>query len=283
MPPRFYPLIFVLLWSSAFIVAKFGMTAAGPFSFLFTRFIIVMIIFACATHLMRATWPSGHDAIISMIGGVLMHGVYLGGVFYSISIGMGAGVTALIVALQPALTVLMAYFALGERIRTLQWLGIGFGMVGVWLVIHPKLGDAVPFYGLIACGVGVVAIAAGTVIQKKYLGGVDLVASNALQALAAALFYGVLLLTIEPYYLEWTPAVSLSMLWIVLAVSVGAVTILMHLIRKGQMASVSSLFFMVPLVSALMGYVAFGESFGILGLLGFSITSLGVWLVNRRP
>ncbi|MCE2516731.1 MAG: DMT family transporter [Alphaproteobacteria bacterium] len=281
MPVRFYPVIFVVLWASAFVSAKYGMMGAGPFSFLFTRFVIVMGLFGVMAVVMRSRWPRRQDMAPTLIAGVLMHGVYLGGVFYAVSLGTPAGIASLIVSIQPIITAFLALVVLGEVIRRLQWLGIALGMIGVVLVISPRLGGEVPAVGLLSCLISVYAMSVGTIVQKRYLGQIDLVSGNALQAMAAAAFYGFLLLTVENYQLEWTLEVTLSMIWIVSAVSIGAVTILMLLIRSGQMAATSSLFFMVPPVSALMGYVAFGEVLGAMGILGFIIASAGVWLVNR--
>ena len=281
MPVRFYSITFVVLWASAFISAKYGMMGAGPFSFLFTRFLIVTALFALMAMIMRAAWPTKAELPPLLIAGVLMHGVYLGGVFYAISIGTPAGIASLIVSIQPIITAFLALFLLEEKIRPIQWAGILLGMTGVLLVISPRLGGAVPNLGLICCMVGVGAMSVGTLIQKRYLGKMNLVTGNALQAMGAAGFYGLLLLTIETYQLEWTLEVTLSMLWIVSTVSIGAVTILMLLIRQGQLAATSSLFFMVPPVSAVMGYLAFGEVLGTVGIIGFMVASLGVWLVNK--
>lgn len=281
MPVRFYPVIFVLLWASAFVSAKYGLMASGPFSFLGTRFIIVSGIFGLMAIVMKSVWPSWKDVIPTMLAGVLMHGVYLGGVFFAISKGTTSGTSSLIVSIQPLLTALMALAFLGERVRHIQWWGIVLGMIGVTLVVVPRLGGDVPMIGLVSCLVAVFAMALGTIVQKRYVGGIDLVVGNFLQAVAASLFYGVLLLTVETYYLEWTLEVTLAMIWIVITVSIGAVTILMLLIRKGQMAATSSLFFMVPPLSAVMGYIAFGEVLGLMGILGFIIASIGVWLVNK--
>lgn len=212
-----------------------------------------------------------------------MHGVYLGGVFFSIEKGMPAGIASLIVSIQPIITAFLALAFLKEKVRLIQWLGIGAGMAGVILVITPKLGGTVPVIGLISCLVSVHAISVGTIIQKRYLSKLDLITGNSLQAIAAALFYGILLLAVEPYYLEWTREVSLAMVWMIGAVSLGAVSILMILIRSGQMTATVSLFFMVPPVSALMGYVFFGETLGLVGIIGIGVASFGVWLVNKSP
>ena len=281
MPTRIYSITFVLLWASAFVSAKFGMTASGPFSFLFVRFAIVSVIFFGIAVVMKSVWPKRQLLMPTMLAGVLMHGVYLGGVFFAISKGTPAGIASLIVSIQPIITAFLALIFLSENIRRVQWLGIATGMAGVIMVIYPRLGGAIPLIGLMSCLVAVNAMSVGTIIQKRYLGQVDLVAGNTLQAVAAAGFYGLLLMTVETYYLEWTLEVTLSMIWIIITVSIGAITILMILIRSGQMAATSSLFFMVPPVSALMGYFFFGETLGIIGMVGVAVASFGVWLVNK--
>ena len=283
MSTRSYSIIFVVLWASAFVSAKYGLTASGPFSFLGVRFAIVSVIFAVIALVLKSTWPDRKTLIPTLLAGVLMHGVYLGGVFFAISKGTPAGISSLIVSIQPIITAFLALIFLQEHVRKVQWLGITAGLVGVALVVSPRLGGAIPVIGLISCLVAVNAMSVGTIIQKRYLGGLDLIAGNTLQAMAAAAFYGLLLMTVETYYLEWTLEVTLSMIWIITTVSIGAVSILMLLIRRGQMAATSSLFFMVPPVSALMGYIFFGETLGIIGILGVVVASFGVWLVNKPP
>ena len=281
MPVRFYPMIFVLLWASAFVAAKYGLMGAGPFSFLFTRFAIVSGIFGLMVLVMQSQWPSRKVILPTLAAGVLMHGVYLGGCFYAISRGTPAGTASLIVSIQPILTALLALYYLGEKVRLVQWLGIVLGMLGVSLVVAPSLGGNIPLIGLMTCLFAVTAMSIGTIIQKRFVGTVDLVSDNFLQAVAASAFFGILLMTIEEYRLVWSVEVTLAMTWIVATVSVGAITILMILIRTGQMAATSSLFFMVPPVSAIMSYFAFGETLSYLDILGFIIACFGVWLVNK--
>lgn len=281
MPQRFFPAVFVLLWASAFIAAKYGTTAAGPFSFLFVRFAIVAILFGLIVLWLRPAMPKRGQMFPVVLSGVLMHGVYLGGTFYAISLDTPAGIAALVGSVQPVITCFLALGFLKEKIRNMQWLGIALGMAGVATVVWPKIGGAIPVVGLVSCSVAVVAISVGTIIQKHHSGSIDLLAGNSIQAVAAALFYGILLLVVEPYTLEWTLEVSLAMAWSTLAVSLGAITILMMLVRKDQMAATSSLFFMAPPVAAVMGYLAFGEELGPSGIAGFVIASLGVWMVIR--
>lgn len=279
---RSLPVLFVLLWSSAFISAKYGLPHAGPFSFLLTRFIIVFLLFAAIAILLRRPWPRRDTVVNLLFVGVLMHGFYLGGVFFSIAQGMPAGLSALIVSTQPVLTAALGIWLLDERPAPAQWLGIALGAAGVVLVLWPRLGGDVPVIGLVSCAVSLLAITFGTIWQKRHGGGMDLLSGNAVQALAAATFYAVVILLFEPYRVAWTAEFSLAMGWLVLAVSLGAVSILMLLIRRGSAAATTSLFFLVPPSSAVMAWIAFGEALGPLGLAGLGITTAGVWLVNRR-
>ena len=282
MPERFFPAAFVFLWASAFIAAKFGVSAAGPFSFLCVRFTMVALLFGLLALWLRPAMPGrGHIPSI-VLAGVLMYGVYLGGIFYAISLGTPTGVGALVTALQPLLTCFLALWLLKEDIRPMQWLGIALGMAGVAAVVWPKLGGVVPPVGLASCVAAVIAISFGTIIQKRYSDSIDLLAGNMIQAAAAAAFFGLLLALVEPYSLEWTLEVTLAMAWSTLAVSLGAITILMLLIRRGQMAATSSLFFMAPPVAGVMGHLAFDEAFGALEIAGFAIACTGVWMVVRN-
>lgn len=283
MSLRLFPLLFILLWSSAFISAKYGLPDAGPFSFLFTRFVIVFLLFAAIALAMGRPWPRGRMIGNLLFVGVLMHGVYLGGVFFAIAQGMPAGLSALIVSSQPVLTAALAVWLLGERPSGAQWLGIGLGATGVVMVLWPRLGGDVPAVGLAACIVSLLAITFGTIWQKRHGGGMDLLTGNAIQALAAAGFYAVTLLVLEPYRVVWSMEFSLALGWLVLAVSLGAVSILMLLIKRGSAAATTSLFFLVPPSSAIMAWIAFGEALGPIGLAGLATATTGVWLVNRKP
>lgn len=278
---RLLPVLFILLWSSAFISAKLGLPHAGPFSFLLTRFVIVFLLFAAIAVLLRRPWPRLKMIPDLVFVGVLMHGFYLGGVFFSIAQGMPAGLSALIVSTQPVLTAALGIWLLDERPAPMQWLGIALGAAGVVMVLWPRLGGDVPMIGFVSCIVSLLAITFGTIWQKRHGGGMDLLSGNAIQALAAASFYAVVVLAFEPYRVNWTMDFSLAMGWLVLAVSLGAVSILMLLIRRGSAAATTSLFFLVPPSSAIMAWIAFGEELGTLGLAGLGVTTAGVWLVNR--
>jgi drug/metabolite transporter (DMT)-like permease len=277
-----FSVVFVLLWSSAFICAKYGLPYAGPFSLLLTRFVIVFLLFAAIALVLRRPWPRGPILADLMFVGVLMHGFYLGGVFFAISQGMPAGLSALIVSTQPVLSAVLGIWLLDEWPKPVQWLGIALGTAGVVLVLWPRLGGDVPLIGFAACVISLLAITLGTIWQKRHGGGMDLLSGNAIQALAAATFYGVIVLIFEPYHVEWTVEFSLALGWLVIALSLGAVSILMVLIKRGSAAATTSLFFLVPPASAIMAWIAFGEALGPMGLAGLGITTVGVWLLNRR-
>lgn len=279
---RSLPVLFILLWSSAFISAKYGLPDAGPFSFLLTRFVIVFLLFGAIAIALKRPWPRGRMMGNLLFVGVLMHGFYLGGVFFAIAHGMPAGLSALIVSTQPVLTAALGVWLLNERPAPAQWLGIALGAAGVVLVLWPRLGGDIPLAGFASCIVSLLAITSGTIWQKRHGGGMDLVSGNAMQALAAAIFYGAIVVAFEPYRVDWTMEFSLAMGWLVLAVSLGAVSILMVLIKSGSAAATTSLFFLVPPASAIMAWAVFGEALGPMGLTGLGVTTIGVWLVNRR-
>lgn len=278
---RLLPVLFILLWSSAFVSAKYGLPHAGPFSFLLTRFVFVAALFGGMALALGRRWPRGRALADLALVGVLMHGFYLGGVFLAIARGMPAGLAALIVSVQPVLTTLIAMPLLGERPRAAQWLGITLGAIGVVMVLWPRLGGVVPLTGVASCLVALATISLGTIWQKRHGGAMDLLSGNAVQAVAAMLFYAVLVALAEPYRVEWTAEFMLSMAWLVFGVSLGAVSILMLLIRRGSAAATSSLFFLVPPTAAAMGWLAFGETLGAMGVAGLLAASAGVYLVNR--
>ncbi len=278
------PAVFVFLWSTGFIGAKLGLPYAEPMTFLALRFAIVAALLLPVALIMGAPWPKswrevGHIAVM----GLLMHGLYLGAVFASIHFGVEAGVSALIVSLQPLLVAVAAGPFLGERIRVLQWLGLVLGVAGVMLVVWQKLAQGVgtPF-GMALSVVGLVALAAGTLYQKRFGGAMDLRSGNVIQYLAAAAFCGLLALAFEEREIVWSGAFVFALAWLIVVLSLGAISLLYLMIRRGAASRVSSLFFLVPPVTALIAYLLFGETFGALGLAGLAVASAGVALVNLK-
>jgi len=281
------PLVFVGLWSSAFVTAKVGVQYATPFAMLMLRFGIVSGLFG---FIMLAVWWWRKSAprmperpVIALTGlvGLLLHGVYLGSVFFALSKGLSAGISALIVSLQPLLASGLAIVLFDERLRPVQILGMLAGIAGVVLVLLPKMDGALPLIGLTSVTIGLGAVTGGTLLQKKIGGKIDLLTSNLVQSLAATAFLLVICMTVETPRIDWQPPFLLALGWMILMVSLGAYLILMVMIRRDSMAAVSSLMFLVPPVTAIIAAIGFGEPLTLLGIVGFCLTSGGVYLVTR--
>jgi drug/metabolite transporter (DMT)-like permease len=278
------PALFVVLWSTGFVGAMLGLPHAGPLTFLATRYSLaagLLVLVALAT---RAPWPRrpveiGHYAV----AGLLVHSVYLGGVFVGLSLGVEAGVSALIVGLQPLLTAALARVFLGERVTPRQWAGLGLGLLGVGLVLARKLGqgpgDAL---GSLACVVGLFGITLGTLYQKRYCAGMDLRTGNVIQFTASGLATAPLAFLFEDTHIAWSGGFIFALLWLVLVLSLGAVSLLYVLIRRGAAAQVASLFFLVPPCTALIAWLLFGETLGPVALIGRALTAAGVALASGR-
>ena len=274
---------FIFLWASAFVAAKLGLSDAGPFSMLAIRFVIVSFIFAIIVFLFRAKWPKKSEVLYIGLVGILLHGFYLGGVFFSITKGTAAGISSLIVSLHPVLTCILAILIIKEDIKVDKWIGIFLGFIGVLIVVWPRLGGELPLIGFISCVIALVAISFGTIIQKKYLENMDILGGNTIQAVFAAIFFSILLIFFEPFKFNLSKELIISMTWLIILVSLGAISILMLLIRRGEMSSTASLFFLAPPVSAILGYLVFKEELNVSGIIGFIVACTGVWLVNRKP
>ena len=273
---------FIFLWASAFVAAKLGLDDAGPFSMLTVRFAIVSFIFASIVFIFRTKWPKWNEIPYIALVGILLHGLYLGGVFFSIKQGTSAGISSLIVSLHPVLTCILAIFLIGEKITLDRWAGIFLGFIGVILVVWPRIGGELPLIGFLSCFVALIAISFATIIQKRFLENMDILGGNSIQAIFAALFFLMLVLLMEPFKFNLTLDLFISMTWLIVLVSLGAISILMILIKRGEMSSTASLFFLAPPVSAILGYIVFGEELNALGIFGFIITCTGVWIVNRK-
>jgi drug/metabolite transporter (DMT)-like permease len=276
------PAVFVVLWSTGFIAAKLGLPHAEPFTFLLLRFTLVATVLAAIALLLGAPWPgswrqAGHIALT----GILVQGVYLGGVFAAIHLGISAGVSALIVGVQPILTATAVGPLLGEQVRPRQWLGLLFGFAGVVLVVaHALHFDGGGLAGLALCVAALLGITIGMVYQKKYCASLDLRTGASIQFAAAALMMAVLSVIFEHQRIEWTGDFIVGLLWLSLVLSVGAISLLSIMIRSTAASRVASLFYLVPPVTALMAYLAFGETLRPLAVLGMAIAAAGVALVN---
>ncbi len=283
------PAIFVFLWSTGFIGAKYGLPYAEPFTLLALRLFIASALLWLIVALTRVDGLSGRVHWgRSAVTGVLLHTGYLGGVFWAIDQGLPSGVSAVIVSLQPVVVAALANRFLGERLSWLQWLGLVLGVVGVVLVLAPGLltsgaaGDF-PIEGIAACLVALAAGTAGTIHQKRHGDGIPLVSGTAVQYLAAAALLTVLSVGFETQTIDWTLEFILAMVWLVVALSLGAILLLLFLLKRGSASGVSSLFYLVPPATAIEAYLFFGEELAPVSIVGVGVTALGVALALRTP
>lgn len=277
------PALFVLLWSTGFIGARLGLPHSEPLTFLSLRYVLAAGLLILVSLASRAPWPRRPTEIVHFaVAGLLVHGVYLGGVFVGISLGVEAGVSALIVGLQPLLTAALAGVMLGERVTSRQWLGLALGLCGVTLVLAGKLGQAPgSMLGSIACVAALVGITLGTLYQKRFCSGMDLRTGSVIQFVAAAAATAPLAFWLEDMHVQWNAEFIFALLWLVLVLSLGAVSLLYVLIRRGVASKVASLFFLVPPCTALIAWQMFGETLGPAALAGMALTALGVALATH--
>lgn len=282
------PVVFVLLWSTGFIGAKFGLPYAEPFTFLFIRFVLTLFLLIPLISLMRISWPSSPRLWVHIgVSGLLVHATYLGGVFYGIYLGMPAGLAALLVGLQPLLTAACAGPLLGERLSTRQWVGLLLGLVGISLVLGSKLelGSSL-FEGfglgaLLSVTAALLGISLGTLYQKRYCTSMPLLSGAVVQYMAAGVLLGIGALVFETREVHWSPTFILTLAWLVLILSIAAILLLMALIKKGEASRVASLFYLVPPVTALQAWWLFDERLPLLGLIGMLVAIAGVILAVR--
>lgn len=280
---RLVPPLFVVLWATGFIGARYAMPWAEPFTFLAARFLITFVILVAGLIIWRPGRTTLAGALHAVLAGVLMHGVYLGGVFWAVHRGMPAGISALIVGLQPLITALMAGPVLGEKILPKHWLGLGLGFVGVVVVLWPKfasIGGVTPAT-LTAAIIAVVGMSLGTIVQKRFGNGTSPMASATYQYLGATVLMTALSLTLETRSVMVTGELVFALVWLVLVLSIGAIFLLMYMIRKGEMSKVASLFYLVPAVTAVIAWVLFGESLTLDQIAGMALTTFGVGLATR--
>lgn len=277
------PAVFVGLWATGFIGSRLSAPDAEPLSFLTIRFAIVAVILAVLSLVFSAKWPSPRDAFAALFIGMLTQGVYLGGVFWAIYYGMPAGVAALIAALQPLLTAAISGPLVGETAKARQWGGLALGIAGVGLVVWPKLefgAEGITPATVFACFLSTVAITFGAVLQKRYLAEVDLRTSNTIQFIGGLVVVLVGALVSEGFVISWTGEVVFAMGWLVLVLSLGALTLLYWMIRRGDVSKVASLFFLVPAVTAVIAWAMFGDSLTLIQMAGMAVTAVAVLLVR---
>jgi drug/metabolite transporter (DMT)-like permease len=279
------PGLFVLLWSTGFIGAKLGVPYAEPFTFLSLRFAIVLLLMLPLAIILRAQWPGTlREGAHIAVAGVLIQGGYLAGCFAAVYHGMPAGVIALVVGLQPIVTAFAAAPLLGERVTRLQWVGLLLGFSGVVLVMWPKLQlHELDGVSVAWSAVSLFSITGGTLYQKRYCSSFDLRAGSVIQFTAALLLLLPVALLTERMNVEWTGEFIFALAWLVFVLSIGAISLLFYLIEHGEATRVASLFYLVPLTTAAMAYLIFGEKLSLLALIGMVIGIIGVALVIRKP
>ncbi|CCH89309.1 putative membrane protein of unknown function [Modestobacter italicus] len=284
------PLVFVLLWSTGFVGAKYGLPYAEPFTFLALRLALAGALLAALAGGLRSAWPSGRAQVgRAGVAGLLLHAGYLGSVFFAIHSGLPASVAAVVTSLQPVLTAALASRLLGERLVAVQWLGLALGVGGVVLVLAPGLAaaageeGALPPVGVAACLVALLSGTAGTLWQKQHGDDIPLLSGTVVQYAAAALVLVAVAGLTEDMAIEWTAEFVLALVWLVVPLSLGAVLLLLLLLRRGSASGVSSLLFLVPPATAVEAHLLFGESLPLLSLAGVVVTTVGVALVLRPP
>lgn len=280
------PIFFVLLWSTGFIVAKFGLPFAPPLTFLLLRCGAVLLVLVPLVLWFRAPWPKGSVGHIA-VAGLLLQAGYLGGVWCAIKLGMPAGVTALIVGMQPILTAAAAPL-IGESVRTRQWLGLLFGLIGVALVVYAKI----TLVGLSPLAIGycvlaLLSITAGTMYQRRFCPQFDLRTGTVIQfgaTVAVLLPLAIVFEQLTPGLetVQWTASFIGALLWSVFALSIGAIFLLFTLLRRSDATAVTSLLYLTPPTTAVMAWIMFGEAFSLLGVLGMAIAVVGVVCVVKK-
>ena len=279
---KVFPLIFILLWSSAFITTKPIIDNSDPFAALAFRFSIVALgFFLFSIYSKKKILINRKYFIESFFSGVLFHGFYLGGVFFSISKGMPTGIAALIVTLQPILTNALSGPILNEKVTIKQWIGVLLGFTGAAIVLGLDVGSDIPMMGLVATIISLIAITSSTIWQKKLSNNLPLSVSNMYQAIGGITFHLVVIIFFAKPYIDFSQTFIIAMSHQILLVSFGAFTILMYLIKNNSASKTVSIFFLIPATSAFMAWLFLNESLTNLDILGFLITTIGVYIATR--
>ena len=280
---KVFPFIFIILWSSAFITTKPLTDNSDPFSALAFRFFLVSLGFAFySIYTKQKLLINKKNLYESVLSGVLFHGLYLGGVFYSVSVGMPTGIAALIVTLQPILTNALSGPILNEKVTVKQWIGVFLGFIGSGMVLGYDIGSKIPTEGLIATIIALLAITSSTLWQKKISNNLSLGVSNFYQAVGGCFFHILVIIIFTEPYINFSKTFVIAMAHQVLLVSFGAFTILMFLIKKNSASKTVSIFFLIPPTSAIMAWFFLGEQLSDIDLMGFFVATLGVYIATRK-
>ncbi|CAN5478471.1 DMT family transporter [soil metagenome] len=280
--PSLFPLLFVVLWSTGFIGARLGLPHAEPLSFLLVRYLAVIGLMTVVALATRAPFPkTAREWLHIGIAGLLLHAVYLGGVFIAISRGLPAGVTSLVVGVQPLLTAVGAGWLLGETVLKRQWTGLLLGFAGVGMVVFEKFGTGFGAAALIPALAALVGITAGTLYQKRFCPDFDWRTGAIAQFLPTAVATFAVASMTENFRIEWTGEFVFALGWLVLVLSLGAISMLNWLIRNGTAVNLASLFYLVPPCTALIAWLLFNEKLSGLALFGMALAAFGVYLARK--
>jgi len=272
--------IFVLIWSTGFVIARLAMPYVEPATFLFWRFSGVLAAMAALSLVLRMTWPSWSQAKHIAVAGVMLQFGYLLGVWFAVRLGMMAGLVAIIVGLQPILT---AWFAawISEKVSPRQWIGLVFGFAGVALVVAEKISFThIPFVSYLLACIALLSITFGTLYQKKYCPVFDLRAGSSIQFGVSALLCFICMYLFETGEMVWNASVTGALLWSIFPLSIGSISLLFMMIRRGEATKVTSFLYLVPPTTAVMAWILFGEPFTVMMAIGLALTMTGVVLVN---
>ena len=280
---KIFPFIFIILWSSAFVTTKPIIDNSDPFSALAFRFSVVALgFFIFSIYTKQKILTNRKNLLQSFFSGILFHGVYLGGVFYSISIGMPTGIAALIVTLQPILTNALAEKFLGEKVSFKQWIGVILGFLGAALVLGFDIGSSFPVFGVLASFVALLAITTSTLLQTKISNNLPLSVSNMYQAIGGCFFHIIIIFIFSEPYINCTFTFLIAMSHQIFLVSFGAFTILMFLIKNNSASKTVSIFFLIPPTTAIMAWLFLNETLNNLDLIGFAVATLGVYISTKK-
>jgi len=284
---RLAPAIFVLLWSTGWVVAKFGAIVSEPLTFLSIRYLTAAVLFGGLCLASRVSWPrDGRTVLHALVSGAFLHGLYLGAVWWAIGEGVPAALSSIIAALQPLMTALAAPFVIGERLSLQQKLGLGLGFLGVLLAVLPKFFGAgaaeMPAFAIVVNMLGMAAVTYGTIYQKQHLQKGDIRAIATLQYIGALAVTFPFALGLESLHVDFGLAFLALLAWSVLGISMGAILLLLYLIRRGQVSRAASLIYLVPPIAALQAAAIFGEELTVPMILGTAIVVAGVYLTNRK-
>lgn len=284
---RFAPAIFVLLWSTGWVVAKYAALHSEPFTFLAVRYALSALAFFSLCLVMRAAWPGRAVAFKAIYSGVFLHGFYLAGLWWAIANGVPAGISGIIAALQPLLTAMAAPLLVGERLQGVQRLGLLLGFLGIAIAVSPKLVDPATAdlaHAALPLAINLIAMCSvtyGTLYQKKHLQTGNLLPIATLQYVGALIVTLPLMLIFERMHFDASAQAIAALIWSVFGLSMGGVGLLLYLIRRGQVSRAASLIYLMPPTVALEAFIAFGEPLTLPLILGTVVVVAGVYLTNR--